>query len=107
MPEQAEPAKPDERPWWAWDGVNPFVGWAVFGLVLLVPALLVLTMLGFVVHGLSKLVGEPLPLGHDDPNRIDWGPLAVLALYGLAATVVALACYSIGRRLLSESARAH
>jgi hypothetical protein len=73
--------------------------------LLLMLGCLVLMALGLAVHSLSALVGTPLPMVHDDPNRIEWGGLALLVGYGCAGAAALFACYLVGRRCLGSTAR--
>jgi hypothetical protein len=68
---------------------------------------LVVMALGLAVRSLSELVGTPLPMVYDDPNRVEWGGLALLVAYGCAAAAALFACYLIGRRCLGSTARAY
>ena len=84
------------------------IGAFVYGLVWFVAvACLVLMGLGLGVDGLSKLLGTPLPMVDDDPNRIELGGLALLSLYGCIGVAALSGCYLVGRRLLGAGARAH
>ncbi len=70
-------------------------------------ALGALIVLGLGVHGMSKLVGTPLPTVHDDPTRVEWGGLALDLLYGCMGAAALFGCYLLGRCLLGATARAH
>jgi hypothetical protein len=76
-------------------------------LLLVALALFVLIMLGLAVRDLSTAVGAPLPYVHDDPNRIEWGGLAELVGYGLAAALTLYAFYAFAQRALPATARGH
>src|SRR4051794_4178756 len=71
-----------------------------FGAFALVVASLLLMVLGLGVHGLSTVVGMPLPYVDDDPNRIEWRGLAELVGYGLAGALALYASYLLGKRVL-------
>ena len=62
--------------------------------------LVVLMLFGLVVRGVSTVVGAPLPYVHDDPNRIEWGGVAELVGYGLAAALTLYVLYAFAQRAL-------
>jgi hypothetical protein len=82
-------------------------GAGVVAVVVAVIALLVLMVLGLAVRGVAQLLGTPLPMMHDDPNRIDWVGLAELAGYGVAGAIVLYGGYELGSRVLPEAAQRH
>lgn len=88
-------------------GVEAFGAVLVAGVVVVVLGGLCLIMLGLGVHGLSTVVGMPLPYVHDDPDRVEWDGIAELAGYGLAGALVLYGLYRLAQRVLPASARRH
>jgi ABC-type Fe3+ transport system permease subunit len=70
-------------------------------------ALTVLMLFGLVVRGVSTVVGAPLPYVHDDPNRIEWGGVAELVGYGLAAAITLYVLYAFAERALPATGRGY
>ena len=87
----------------AWHTVYGFAA-TVSGLAFV---LVVLMLFGLVVRGVSTVVGAPLPYVHDDPNRIEWGGVAELVGYGLAAALTLYVLYAFAQRALPATGRGY
>jgi len=76
----------------------------IFALAL---ALVLLMLLGLGVRDVSTAVGAPLPYVHDDSNRVEWGGVAELAGYGLAAALTLYVLYAFAQRALPATGRGY
>jgi len=89
-------------------GTATAIGGGLYAIAfMLVLASLVLMLIGLGVRDLSELLGMPLPSVDDNPNRIEWGGIGLLLLYGCAGAAALFACYEVARRVLPASARVH